>query len=105
MSACRRRWGTTRAPVSSPLPRPSKSHPADSRKPVNTVSASWSQSVLVNFTTFSAYAKLTVPAGVKADGYVAWDTLGFYDPLSSTVILPLRFSTDPATVFVPTVQR
>ena len=72
---------------------------------VNTVSASWSNYVLINFTTFSAYAKMTLPAGVKADAYVASDTLGVYDPLSSTVTLPLRFSTDPATVFLPTIQR
>ena len=71
---------------------------------VNTVSASWANTVLVNFTTFSAYAKMTVPAGVKADGYVAWDTVGFYDPLSNTLTLPLRFSTDPASVFLPSIQ-
>ena len=72
---------------------------------VNTVAASWSQYVLVNFTTFSAYAKMTVPLGVKAEGFVAWDIAGFYDPLSSTQTLPLRFSTDPATVFLPTVAQ
>ena len=44
---------------------------------VNTVAASWANTVLVNFTTFSAYAKMTVPMGVKADGYVAWDIAGF----------------------------
>jgi hypothetical protein len=58
----------------------------------------------VNFTTFSAYAKMTLPAGVKADGYVAWDLTGTYDPLTSTQTLPLRFSTDPASVFLPAVQ-
>jgi hypothetical protein len=72
---------------------------------VNTVSASWANYVLVNFTTFSAYAKMTVPMGVKADGYVAWDTTGAYDPLTNTQILPLRFSTDPDTVFLPSVAR
>jgi hypothetical protein len=72
---------------------------------VTTVSASWANYVLINFTTFSAYAKMTVPMGVKAEGYVAWDIAGFYDPLSSTQTLPLRFSTDPATVFIPTVAR
>ncbi len=72
---------------------------------VSTVSASWANTVLVNFTTFSAYAKMTVPMGVKADGYVAWNITGVYDPLSNTQTLPLRFSTDPATVFIPTVAR
>jgi hypothetical protein len=72
---------------------------------VSTVSASWANSILVNFTTFSAYAKMTVPAGVKAEGYVAWDSTGVYDPLVVSQTLPLRFSTDPATVFLPSVQR
>jgi len=72
---------------------------------VSTVSASWANSILVNFTTFSAYAKMTVPAGVKAEGYVAWDATGAYDPLVVSQTLPLRFSTDPATVFLPSVQR
>jgi hypothetical protein len=72
---------------------------------VNTVSASWANTVLVNFTTFSAYARMTVPMGVKAEGYVAWDVVGFYDPLSTTQTLPLRFSTDPDTVFLPSVAH
>ncbi len=72
---------------------------------VNTVSASWANYVLINFTTFSAYAKMTVPTGVKADGYVAWDPTGIYDPLTVSQTLPLRFSADPATVFMPTVAR
>jgi hypothetical protein len=72
---------------------------------VSTVSASWANYVLVNFTTFSAYAKMTVPVGVKADGYVAWDVTGAYDPLTNTQTLPLRFSTDPASVFLPSVAR
>ncbi len=72
---------------------------------VNTVSASWANYVLVNFTTFSAYAKMTLPEGVKADGYVAWDITGAYDPLTNTQTLPLRFSTDPASVFLPSVAR
>jgi hypothetical protein len=71
---------------------------------VSTVAASWANTVLVNFTTFSAYAKMTVPGGVKAEGYVAWDSTGVYDPLVVSQTLPLRFSTDPATVFLPTVQ-
>lgn len=72
---------------------------------VSTVSASWANVVLVNFTTFSAYAKMTLPAGVKADGYVAWDLTGTYDPLTNTQTLPLRFSTDPASVFLPSLQN
>lgn len=72
---------------------------------VSTVSASWANAILINFTTFSAYAKMTVPTGVKADGFVAWNSTGVYDPLVVSQTLPLRFSTDPATVFLPTLQN
>ncbi len=72
---------------------------------VSTISASWANYILINFTTFSAYAKRTVPAGVKAEGYVAWNSTGIYDPLVVSQTLPLRFSTDPATVFLPTLQN
>jgi hypothetical protein len=59
---------------------------------VNTVSASWQNYVLVNFTTFSAYAVLAAPSTVRVEGYVAWDTSGVYDPLDADVTLPIRFS-------------
>ena len=59
---------------------------------VSTASASWQNVVLVNFTTFSAYAKLDVPSSVRIEGYVAWDTSGTYDPLEADVTLPLRFT-------------
>ena len=72
---------------------------------VSTVSASWQNTVLVNMTTFSAYAKVTLPAKVKMDGYVAWDTTGTYDPLTATQTLPLRFSTDPPTILLPLINR
>mgnify|MGYP000965431942 FL=1 len=48
---------------------------------------------------------MSVPAGVKAEGFVAWDPTGIYDPLVVSQTLPLRFSTDPATVFLPTTQN
>ena len=67
---------------------------------VNTISASWQHTVLINFTTFSAYAILTLPNGVKVDGYVAYvpSPPGTYDPLAPTQMLPLRFSVRSATV-------
>ena len=64
---------------------------------VSTVSASWQNFILVNFTTFSAYAKLILPKGVKVEGYIAYDPSGVYDPLASTPMLPLRFSVGTAT--------
>jgi len=72
---------------------------------VSTISASWANYVLINFTTFSAYARMAVPAGVKADGFVAWNPTGIYDPLVVSNTLPLRFSTDPATIFLPVQQN
>jgi len=71
---------------------------------VSTISASWSKVILINFTTFSAYAELKVPLGVKVDGYIVGDGKGTYDPLTITNTLPLRFSTDPYTIFVPTLK-
>jgi hypothetical protein len=68
---------------------------------VSTISASWSNYVLINFTTFSAYAKMDLPDGVKAEAYVAWDPAGIYDPLTISQTLPIRFSSDPLTVFMP----
>jgi hypothetical protein len=72
---------------------------------VSTVSASWANYVLINFTTFSTYAQMTLPAGVKAEAYVAWNTTGIYDPLTAVQTLPIRFSTDPSTVFLPALPR
>lgn len=70
---------------------------------VSTIASSWSEAVLVNFTTFSTYAKMTLPAGVKAEAYVAWNGGSTYDPLAAVPTLPIRFSIDPPTVFLPTV--
>ena len=65
---------------------------------VTTVSASWADYVLVNFTTFSTYGKLVLPPGVKAEGYVVYDPTGSYDPLTVAQMLPLRFSVKYTTV-------
>ncbi len=43
--------------------------------------------------------------GVKVDGYIAGDGKGVYDPLVITNTLPLRFSTDPYTVFIPALIK
>ena len=48
---------------------------------VTTIAASWQATQLINFTTFSAYAQMTLPPGVKVDGYVAWIGANPYDPL------------------------
>jgi hypothetical protein len=72
---------------------------------VSTVSATWQDAILVNFTTSSTYAKMTIPPGVKAEGYVAWNDGSTYDPLDPVPTLPLRFSADPATIFLPNINR
>ena len=72
---------------------------------VSTIAASWADAVLVNFTTQSAYAKMSLPEGVKADGYVVWNNASTYDPLQVAPTLPLRFSVDPPSVFLPLIQR
>lgn len=72
---------------------------------VETTSASWQDVAVVNFTTFSAYAKMELPAGVKAEGYVVWNGGNTYDPLQSVPTLPLRFSSDPLTVFIPSLTN
>ena len=61
----------------------------------------WTDVVLVNFTTSSTYGRLTMPEGVKATGYVAWNGNGPYDPLVAVPVLDLRFSIDPPTIFLP----
>ena len=72
---------------------------------VSTIASSWQDVVLINFRTTSAYAKMTVPPGVKAEGYVVWNGGSTYDPLQVVPTLPLRFSTDPATVFLPSISE
>lgn len=65
----------------------------------------WSDALLINFRTSSTYAKMTLPEGVKADGYVAWNGGSTYNPLTAVPTLPLRFSIDPPTVFLPVVGQ
>jgi hypothetical protein len=66
---------------------------------------SWADSLLVNFADFSLYAVMHVPQGIKFDGYVVFNgATGTIDPRIDQGALPLRFSTDPATVFLPSIQ-
>jgi hypothetical protein len=72
---------------------------------VSTTSSAWDDAVVISFSNASAYGRLDLPAGVKAEGYVVWNGTLTYDPRAAVPVLPLRFSTDPATVFMPLVQR
>lgn len=74
---------------------------ADTVEPVGT----WDETLLVNFRTFSTYGRLTMSKGIKADGYIAWNGGTQYDPMEAVPVLPLRFSSDPPSIFLPDVSR
>jgi hypothetical protein len=58
--------------------------------------------IITNFTDFTYFASLSLPAGVKVEGYTLFNPgTGVVDPRLDQGALPLRFSTDPATVFLP----
>jgi hypothetical protein len=58
--------------------------------------------VITNFTDFTYYASLSLPKGVKVEGFYLYNSgTGTVDPRADQGGLPIRFSTDPATVFLP----
>jgi hypothetical protein len=58
--------------------------------------------IITNFTDFTYFASLSLPKGVKAEGYVLFNPgTGVVDPRQDQGAIPLRFSSDPATVFMP----
>jgi hypothetical protein len=62
--------------------------------------------IITNFTDFTYFASLSLPKGVKAEGYTLFNPgTGVVDPRQDQGAIPLRFSTDPATVFLPVTQR
>jgi hypothetical protein len=62
--------------------------------------------IITNFTDFTYFASLSLPKGVKVEGYTLFNPgTGVVDPRADQGAIPLRFSTDPATVFLPTVNR
>lgn len=68
---------------------------------------SWSTPapIITNFTDFTYFASLSLPRGVRVEGYMLYNGgTGVVDPRTDQGAIPLRFSTDPATVFVPSVQ-
>jgi hypothetical protein len=61
--------------------------------------------ILTNFKDFTYMASLSLPKGVKAEGYVLFNGgTGTVDPRLDQGAIPLRFSTDPTTFFLPVVQ-
>ncbi len=62
--------------------------------------------IITNFTDFTYYASLSLPKGVKAEGYTLFNPgTGVVDPRHDQGAIPLRFSTDPATLFLPALQK
>jgi hypothetical protein len=58
--------------------------------------------IITNFTDFTYIASLSLPQGVKAEGYVIYNPgTGVVDPRQDQGAIPIRFSTDPAKVFIP----
>ena len=61
--------------------------------------------IVTNFTDFTYYASLSLPKGVKVEGYLLFNPgTGTVDPRLDQGAIPLRFSTDPATLFLPSIQ-
>ena len=62
--------------------------------------------IITNFTDFTYFASLSLPSGVRAEGYTLFNPgTGTVDPRADQGEIPLRFSTDPASLFLPTVLR
>lgn len=62
--------------------------------------------ITTNFTDFTYFASLSLPKGVKAEGYVLFNPgTGTVNPRADQGAIPLRFSTDPATLFLPAIQN
>jgi hypothetical protein len=60
--------------------------------------------IITNFTDFTYLGSLSLPHGVKVEGYVLFNPgTGTVDPRQDQGAIPMRFSTDPATVFLPLV--
>ncbi|MCB8922851.1 MAG: hypothetical protein H6662_14785 [Ardenticatenaceae bacterium] len=66
---------------------------------------SWADAILANFTDSSTYGVMAVPQDVKLDGYVLFNGgTGTVDPYQDQGAIPLRFSADPLTVFLPLTE-
>lgn len=62
--------------------------------------------LITNFTDFTHFASLSLPKGVKVEGYTLFNPgTGVIDPRADQGATPLRFSTDPAAVFLPATRN
>jgi hypothetical protein len=61
--------------------------------------------IITNFTDFTYVASIQLPPGVKVEGFTIYNPgTGVVDPRADQGETPLRFSTDPSTVFLPAVS-
>lgn len=73
---------------------------------VSTIAGSWQNVVWLNFRTSSAYGRMGLPTGVRAEAYVVWNGGDTYDPLQIAPTLPIRFSSaGGAAQYLPMVSR
>jgi hypothetical protein len=75
---------------------------------INAPPPSWATPapIITNFTDFIYLASLSLPRGVKAEGYTLFNPgTGTVDPRVDQGAIPLRFSTDPSTVFLSLIQN
>jgi hypothetical protein len=62
--------------------------------------------IITNFTDFTYFGSLSLPKGVKVEGYILFNPgTGTVDPRQDQGAIPLRFSTDPATLFLPALAH
>jgi hypothetical protein len=62
--------------------------------------------IITNFTDFTYLGSLSLPKGVKVEGYILFDPgTGTVDPRLDQGAIPLRFSSDPTSLFLPTVAH
>lgn len=62
--------------------------------------------ILTNFTDSTYLGSLSLPKGVKVEGYTLFNPgTGTVDPRADQGAIPMRFSTDPFSLFLPAVQN
>lgn len=68
---------------------------------------SWINTVIYNLTDNNDMVIVTIPSsGVIVDGFIVWSgTLTTYNPDGQYPVMPLRFSTDPYSLYLPSVVK
>ena len=67
--------------------------------------ASWCDTIIYNMFDTCEIGLLTMPDhGVYVAGYVAWTATDTYNPRELNPHAPIRFSTDPYSLFLPMLE-